>query len=73
MSAIESAPVSIPATSAVTFAPAGGPGAARHRQVRISQLGKPGLPCQTKRPNQPGSRHKTRIVEPRSPARIDMR
>ena len=63
MSAIESAPATMPATSADTFAPAAHARPARHRQM-LGQPPEPGTLRQRHRRHQPGARHQTRIIEP---------
>jgi len=65
MSAIESAPATIPATNAETFNPSRVPGATRNAQPSISQRPQPGPLRQSQRRDQPGTRHQIRVVEDR--------
>ena len=64
MSSIESAPQTIPATSARTFAAAFAPPFAAIVSRSTSRRGQPAPLRQRHHRHQPGARHEVRIVEP---------
>ena len=73
MSAIESAPATMPATSADTFAPAATPAPPGTVRCASASSLSPARCGQRHRRDQPGARHEIRIIEHSRPHRRSMR
>src|SRR3954447_1698607 len=73
MSAIESAPATIPATSAGTFTAAFTPPGGLERELGGDQVTEPGRLRESERRGQPSHRHEVRVIEARRQRRRSVR